>query len=248
MNVEWCFVNFLDMRYHRDIFDYRWVGTMNNTLKSKAACMALDYLDNIQIIGVGTGSTVNCFIEALGAIKHRIDACVASSMATESRLRAQGIPVVDLNMVGELPIYIDGADEVNARHEMIKGGGGALTREKIVASVANQFICIVDETKWVRQLGAYPIAVEVIPMARSFVARELVNLGGDPVYRQGFVTDNGNVILDVHNMAMGCLPITLEDLINSIPGVVDNGIFGRRLADVVLVAGVKGVKTYVQKL
>ena len=220
---------------------------MNNPLKTKAAFMAVDYLDGIQLIGIGTGSTVNCFIDALAAIKHRIDACVASSIATESRLRALGIPVVDLNMVGELPIYIDGADEVNARCEMIKGGGGALTREKIVASVANQFICIVDETKWVKQLGVYPIAVEVIPMARSFVARELVKLGGDPEYRQGFVTDNGNVILDVHNMALGCLPMTLEDLINSIPGVVDNGIFGRRLADVVLVAGATGVTTYAAK-
>lgn len=220
---------------------------MNNPLKTKAAFMAVDYLDGIQLIGIGTGSTVNCFIDALATIKHRIDACVASSIATESRLRALGIPVVDLNMVGELPIYIDGADEVNARCEMIKGGGGALTREKIVASVANQFICIVDETKWVKQLGVYPIAVEVIPMARSFVARELVKLGGDPEYRQGFVTDNGNVILDVHNMALGCLPMTLEDLINSIPGVVDNGIFGRRLADVVLVAGATGVTTYAAK-
>ncbi|HBI21037.1 MAG TPA: ribose 5-phosphate isomerase A [Legionella sp.] len=217
---------------------------MNSALKTKAALVALDYLDDIQLIGVGTGSTVNCFIDALARIQHRIDACVASSLVTESRLRALGIPVIDLNMAGELPIYIDGADEVNARCEMIKGGGGALTREKVLASVAEQFICIVDETKWVKQLGAYPIAVEVIPMARSFVARELVKLGGDPVYRQGFVTDNGNVILDVHHMALGCLPMTLEDLINSIPGVVENGIFGHRLADRVLVSGGAGVTTH----
>ena len=217
---------------------------MKSALKKTVALAALDHLDGIQLIGVGTGSTVNCFIDALSMIKHRIDACVASSTATESRLRALGIPFIDLNWAGELPIYIDGADEVNARCEMIKGGGGALTREKVVASVADQFICIVDETKWVKQLGAYPIAVEVIPIARSFAARELVKLGGDPVYRSGFVTDNGNVILDVYNMALGCLPKTLEDLINSIPGVVENGIFGHRLADLVLVSSDAGVRTY----
>jgi len=215
-----------------------------NALKARAALAALDYLDDVQIIGVGTGTTVNYFIDALATIKHRIDACVTSSVASETRLRALGIPVVDLNTVDALSIYVDGADEVNARCESIKGGGGALTREKIVASVATQFICIVDETKWVKQLGAFPIAVEVIPMARSFVARELVKLGGDPVYRQGFVTDNGNIILDVHNMLVGCLPMTLEDLINNIPGVVENGIFGHRLADHVLVARSTGVTTY----
>ncbi len=215
-----------------------------NALKAKAAHAALSYLDDVQIIGVGTGSTVNYFIDALATIKHRIDGCVASSVATESRLRALGIPVIDLNVVDELPIYIDGADEVNTRCESIKGGGGALTREKILASVAALFVCIVDETKWVKQLGTFPIAVEVIPMARSFVARELVKLGGDPVYRQGFVSDNGNVILDVHNMRTGCMPMTLEDLINGIPGVVENGIFGHRLADHLLVASATGVTAY----
>ena len=217
-----------------------------SNLKLKAAQAALAYVgdDDNLIIGVGTGSTVNYFIDELAKIRHRIDACVASSNATEARLRAIGIPVIDLNVAGDLTVYIDGADEVNARCEMIKGGGGALTREKIIASVAQKFICIVDETKFVQNLGVFPIAIEVIHMARSYVARELVKLGGDPVYRDGFITDNGNIILDVHNMALGCLPKTLEDAINTIPGVVDNGIFGSRLADKVLVAGKDGMKVY----
>lgn len=210
-------------------------------LKAKAAQAALEYIGDNMIIGVGTGSTVNYFIDELAKIRQRIDACVASSSATEARLRAAGLPVIDLNVADEVSVYIDGADEVNARCEMIKGGGGALTREKIIASVALQFICIVDETKLVQHLGGFPIAIEVIPMARSYVARELVKLGGDPVYREGFVTDNGNIILDVHNMPLGCLPKTLEDTINTIPGVVENGIFGARLADKVLVAGCHGV-------
>ncbi len=214
-------------------------------LKAKAAHAALEYLGDNMIIGVGTGTTVSYFIDELAKIRHRFDACVASSCATEARLRAAGIQVIDLNTVDELSVYIDGADEVNARCEMIKGGGGALTREKIIASVALQFICIVDETKFVQHLGAvHPIAIEVIPMARSYVARELVKLGGDPVYRHGFTTDNGNIILDVHNMPLGCLPKTLEDTINTIPGVVENGIFGSRLADKVLVAGCDAVVVF----
>ena len=211
-------------------------------LKARAAQEALTYIGDNWVIGVGTGSTVNYFIEELATIRHRIDACVASSLATEVRLRAAGIPVIDLNVVSDLDIYVDGADEVNTRCEMIKGGGGALTREKIIASVAQQFICIVDETKLVQNLGAFPIAIEVLPMARSYVARELVKLGGDPIYRDGFVTDNGNIILDVHDMPLGCLPKTLEDTINTIPGVVENGIFGSRLADKVIVAGSAGCK------
>lgn len=213
-------------------------------LKAKAAHAALEYINDAQIIGVGTGSTVNCFINELVKIKQRIDACVASSVDTARRLQAAGIAVIDLNMADELLVYVDGADEVNARGELIKGGGGALTREKIIASVAREFICIVDETKFVKQLGAYPIAVEIIPMARSYVARELVKLGGDPAYREGIVTDNGNIIIDVYNMALGCLPKTLEDAINSIPGVVENGVFGTRLADKILVATPKGVNLY----
>lgn len=213
-------------------------------LKAKAAHAALEYIEDAQIIGVGTGSTVNYFIDELAKIKQRIDACVASSVDTAHRLKAAGIAVIDLNAADELLIYVDGADEVNARGELIKGGGGALTREKIIASVAREFICIVDETKFVKQLGAYPVAVEVIPMARSYVARELVKLGGDPAYREGVITDNGNIIIDVYNMALGCLPKTLEDAINNIPGVVENGIFGTRLADKILVANHKGVALY----
>ncbi|AOU14793.1 ribose 5-phosphate isomerase A [Legionella pneumophila] len=192
------------------------------------------------VIGVGTGSTVNFFIKELAAIKHKIEACVASSKATEALLRAEGIPVIDLNSVQDLPIYVDGADEVNERGEMIKGGGGALTREKIVANVATQFICIVDESKVVKRLGEFPVAVEVIPMARSFVARQIVKLGGDPEYREGFVTDNGNIILDVFNLSFST-PMALEDSLNVIPGVVENGVFAKRLADKVLVASASGV-------
>jgi len=204
-------------------------------LKAKAAKAALSYIDDNMIIGVGTGSTVNYFIDELATVKHRIDACVASSNATEARLRALGIPVIDLNIADEVPVYIDGADEVNSRCEMIKGGGGALTREKIVATVARQFICIVDGKKLVQQLGHFPIAVEVLPMARSFAARELVHLGGDPEYREGFITDNGNIILDVYNLNLDS-PKALEDAINTIPGVVENGLFAKRTADIVLVA------------
>lgn len=211
-------------------------------LKIKAAKAALSFIEDNMVIGVGTGSTVNCFIKELAAIKHRIDACVASSCATEALLRASGIPVIDLNAAGELPLYIDGADEVTFAGQMIKGGGGALTREKIVANVADRFICIVDESKVVKQLGDFPVAVEVIPMARSFVARQLVRLGGDPEYREGFVTDNGNLILDVFNLPMDAL-VDLENSINIIPGVVDNGLFTRRLADTILVASASGVHT-----
>ena len=209
-------------------------------LKIKAAQAAMAFIEDDMVIGVGTGSTVNFFIKELAAIKHRIDACVASSKATELLLRAAGIPIVDLNSVSDLPIYIDDANEVNERGEMIKGGGGALTREKIVANVAQQFICIVDESKIVTHLGQFPVAVEVIPMARSLVARHLVKLGGDPEYREGFVTDNGNIILDVFNFPMNTLG-TLEDSINVIPGVVDNGLFTHRLADKILVASASGV-------
>jgi len=212
-------------------------------LKAKAAKAALAYVDDNMIIGVGTGSTVHYFIKELLSIKHRIDACVASSKATEAHLRQLGIPMIDLNAAAELALYVDGADEVNARHEMVKGGGGALTREKIIANVAKQFICIVDETKLVKTLGAFPIAVEVIPMARSFVAREMVKLGGSPVYREGFITDNGNIILDVFHLKLDLLK-QLEDAINSIPGVVENGLFGKRLADKVLVASERGVVEY----
>jgi len=211
-----------------------------SVLKQQAAKAALAYVKDDMIIGIGTGSTVNYFIDELAAIKHRIDACVASSAATEARLRAAGIPVIDLNAASELPLYIDGADEVNHRHEMIKGGGGALLREKIIATVARQFICIVDESKVVNRLGAFPLAIEVIPMARSYVARQLIKLGGDPAYREGFVTDNGNIILDLHNLEI-LNAVAMEESIKQITGVVDSGLFAKRVADLVLVAGNDGV-------
>ncbi len=212
-------------------------------LKKKAAKAALQFVEDNTIIGVGTGSTVNYFIEELKTIKHRIDACVASSHATEALLRAAGIPVVELTVASDVVLYVDGADEVNQRKEMIKGGGGALTREKIVANAAQQFICIVDQRKVVDRLGGFPIAVEVIPMARSLVARALLKLGGDPIYREGFITDNGNIILDVFNLQLDD-PGALEDAINVLPGVVENGIFAKRTADKVIVAQESSIQTF----
>lgn len=202
--------------------------------KQNAAEQALAYVENGMIIGVGTGSTVNFFIEALKKIKNKIEGAVSSSRASTERLRAAGIPLVDLNSVSALPIYVDGADEVNEHHYMIKGGGGALTQEKIVAAVSKKFICVVSADKVVSILGKFPLPVEVIPMARSYVAREIVKLGGNPVYRVGFITDNGNAILDVHGMHI-LDPIALEQKLNQIAGVVTNGIFAIRKADVVLI-------------
>lgn len=204
-------------------------------LKKAAAEAALQYIEDDCILGVGTGSTVNAFIDALVPMKHRIDACVASSVATEERLKSHGFQVIDLNVAGDVPLYIDGADEVNPHREMIKGGGGALTREKILASVAREFICIVDASKSVKRLGAFPVAVEVLPMARSYAARQILQLGGDPEYREGFVTDNGNIIIDVHNLTI-MTPISLEESLKGISGVVDCGIFAKRPADRVLIA------------
>ncbi len=192
------------------------------------------------IVGVGTGSTANCFIDALAKLKHDFDGAVASSEATAERLQQHGIPVYDLNDVNELIVYVDGADESNEHLQLIKGGGGALTREKIVASVAREFVCIVDESKLVDILGRFPLPVEVIPMARSAVARQLVALGGQPVYREGFVTDNGNIILDVHGMDI-IDPRGMEDDINGIVGVVTQGLFAKRPADVLLVGKNGGV-------
>lgn len=210
-------------------------------LKQKAAEAALDYIDDDMIVGVGSGTTVHYFIEALKRVKGKIDACVASSIETEKRLKAAGFSVIDLNVAPDVPVYIDGADEVNRLGEMVKGGGGALTREKIIASVAKQFICIVDESKFVQGLGRFPVAVEVLPMARSSVARQLVRLGGDPEYRDGFVTDNGNIILDIHNLSINT-PIALEEQIKLITGVVDNGLFAKRAADIVLIASKDGIQ------
>jgi len=210
-------------------------------MKQAVAEAALQYVEDDTIIGVGTGSTANFFIDALATIKHRIEGTVASSKATEERLKAHGIPVLEINSVDSMSIYVDGADESNKVLHLIKGGGGALTREKIVAEVADKFICIVDESKVVSQLGEFPLPIEVIPMARSQVAREIVKLGGNPVYRSGFVTDNGNIILDVHNMKIS-EPVALETQLNSIVGVVCNGLFARRHADVLLVGSTDGVK------
>ncbi len=214
-------------------------------LKQAVAEAAMDYirprLEKHSVIGVGTGSTANFFIDALARHKFDFDGAVASSEATASRLKAHGIPVYDLNSVSELGFYVDGADESDERLNLIKGGGAALTREKIVAAVARTFICIADESKLVPVLGQFPLPVEVIPMARSHVARQLVRLGGDPVYREGVVTDNGNVILDVHNLSI-VDPQRLEADINAIVGVVCNGLFAARRADLLLLGTRQGVR------
>ncbi|MGL4455887.1 MAG: ribose-5-phosphate isomerase RpiA [Plesiomonas sp.] len=211
-------------------------------LKKAVGWAALEYVQPGSIVGVGTGSTVNHFIDALGTMKEQIKGAVSSSEASTAKLRSLGIDVFDANEVSSLDVYVDGADEINANLQMIKGGGAALTREKIVAAIAKQFVCIVDASKQVHVLGNFPLPVEVIPMARSYVARELVKLGGDPVYRQGVKTDNGNIILDVHNMSI-VEPKVLEDKINNIVGVVTVGLFAQRPADVVLVGSADGVKT-----
>ena len=203
--------------------------------KKRAAEAALKYVEDDMIVGVGTGSTVNFFIDALAGMRGRIEGAVASSVATEARLKQHGIPVVHLNSVMELPLYVDGADEATRHRQLIKGGGGALTREKIVAAVSRRFVCIVDESKLVDVLGRFPLPVEVIPMAQSHVGRQLAKLGGQPALRQGFTTDNGNIILDVHNLTI-MDPVPLEERINNIAGVVCNGLFARRGADVLLVA------------
>jgi len=209
--------------------------------KRQAAAAALHYVDG-GYVGVGTGSTVNFFIEQLAQIKHRIEGAVASSEATEKLLRHYHIPVIPLNSVIDLTVYIDGADEATRHRHLIKGGGGALTREKIVAAASKKFICIIDDTKLVDVLGKFPLPVEVIPMAQSYVGRELAKLGGQPVLRQGFTTDNGNIIIDVHNLSI-MEPAALETRLNNIAGVVTNGLFARRPADVLLVADGSSVKT-----
>lgn len=209
-------------------------------MKKAVAIAALDYIEPGMVLGVGSGSTVNHFIDALKSVKGKIEAAVASSVATAERLKQLSIPVIDLNSVSELELYVDGADEINSAKQMIKGGGGALTREKIIAAVSKKFVCMVDQTKQVDLLGNFPIAVEVIPMARSYVAREIVKLGADPEYRQGFVTDNGNVILDIYNLKI-LEPIAIEQKLNNIVGIVTNGIFAMRPADVLLLATPNGV-------
>jgi ribose 5-phosphate isomerase A len=211
-------------------------------MKQAAARAALTYVTAEDVIGVGSGSTANFFIAELAPIRHRFEGAVASSEATAQRLKQLGIPVLDLNSVKDLPVYVDGADEITRHFAMIKGGGGALTREKIVAAVARKFVCIADETKLVDVLGKFPLPVEVIPMARSYVAHELVKLGGQPAWRQGFVTDNGNAILDVHNLEI-LKPVELETSLNQIAGVVTNGLFARRGADVLVLGTSRGVET-----
>ncbi|HDR1021184.1 TPA: ribose-5-phosphate isomerase RpiA [Pasteurella multocida] len=211
-------------------------------MKKQAAKAALKYVKPDTIVGVGSGSTVNCFIEALGAMKDEIKGAVAASKASEELLRKQGIEVFSANEVSSLDIYVDGADEVNPQKMMIKGGGAALTREKIVAALAKKFICIVDKSKQVDVLGStFALPVEVIPMARSQVARKLVSLGGSPEYREGVVTDNGNVILDVYNFAI-MNPVEMEKELNNIAGVVTNGIFALRAADIIIVGTPEGAK------
>jgi len=219
-------------------------------LKRAVADAALDYIksriENDSVIGIGTGSTANFFIDALASLKGTFDGTVASSEASAARLKSHGIPVYDLNVVDRLTVYVDGADEANAHLELIKGGGAALTREKIVAAVAEEFVCIADERKWVERLGNFPVPVEVIPMARSHVGRELVKLGADPVYRDGVITDNGNCIIDCHNMMIGSARET-EAAINQIVGVVTNGLFAHRPADILLLGTTNGVETKTAK-
>jgi ribose 5-phosphate isomerase A len=214
----------------------------HDELKQQAAKAALDYVEVGTIIGIGTGSTANHFIDLLAGIKHKIDGTVASSVASAERLKSHGIPVYDLNAVDEISVYVDGADESNRYLHLIKGGGGALTREKIVAGASRKFVCIADESKLVAVLGRFPLPIEVIPMARSFVARELVKHGGSPVLRENFTTDNGNLILDVHNLEI-TEPAKLEAALNNIPGIVTVGIFALRPADVLLLGTGAGVKT-----
>jgi ribose 5-phosphate isomerase A len=211
-------------------------------MKKAAAKAALDYVEADTIIGIGTGSTANHFIDLLAGIKGRIEGTVASSVASAERLKKHGIPVFDLNAVGDLSLYVDGADESSHHLHLIKGGGGALTREKIVAAASKKFVCIADESKLVDVLGKFPLPVEVIPMARSYVARQIVKLGGQPVLREGFTTDNGNVILDVHNLRI-LNPVELEAKLNNIVGVVTNGLFAMRPADVLILGTPSGAKT-----
>ena len=211
-----------------------------DSLKKSVAEAALSYIEPGMLLGVGSGSTVNFFIDALKSVKGKLEGAVATSQVTAEKLKALSIPVYDLNSVSDIIVYIDGADEINHAKQMIKCGGGSLTREKIVAAVAKKFVCIIDQSKQVDLLGTFPVALEVIPMARSYVAREIVKLGADPVYREGFVTDNGNIILDVYNLKI-LEPISIEKKLNDIVGIVANGIFAMRPADVVLMATANGV-------
>ena len=212
-------------------------------MKKAAAEAALEYVESGMIVGIGTGSTANHFIDLLAGIKGKLDGTVASSITSEERLKSHGIPVMDLNSVGQLSLYVDGADESTKFLHLIKGGGGALTREKIVAGASDKFVCIADDSKLVDVLGKFPLPIEVIPMAQSLIARQIVALGGNPVLREGFVTDNGNIILDVHGLKI-MNPVEMEEQINQWPGVVTVGIFAHRPADILILAGESGVQTY----
>jgi len=214
-----------------------------NEQKQRVAIEALNYIKRDGYIGVGTGSTVNFFIEALEPLKDRIQGAVSSSEASTERLKKIGIPVLELSQTGTLDVYIDGADEATEHRHLIKGGGGALTREKIVAAASRKFICIIDESKKVGRLGTFPLPIEVIPMARSYVARQMIALGGQPIWRENFNTDNGNHILDVHNLKI-MNPVELENTLNQIAGIVTVGLFAQRPADVVLMATANGVETF----
>lgn len=222
----------------------RTISHSQDDLKRQAAQAAISYiapkLDSKSIVGVGTGSTANCFIDELAAIKHTFDAAVASSEETHKRLVAHGISVLDLNAAPRLDVYVDGADEIDQACNMIKGGGAALTREKIVAAAADEFVCIADDSKLVTCLGMFPLPIEVIPMARGLVARALVALGGNPIWREGVITDNGNIILDVHGLTID-QPLELEASINNVAGVVCNGIFAQQAANVAFLAGESGL-------
>jgi ribose 5-phosphate isomerase A len=215
--------------------------SVQDEMKKQAALEALTYVEG-GVIGVGTGSTVNHLIDALASSKTRIDGAVSSSEASSARLSGYGIPVLDLNAVGRLDLYLDGADEANPRLQLIKGGGGALTREKIVAAASRRFICIADESKLVEVLGRFPLPLEVIPMARSYVTAEVVKLGGMPVWREGFVTDNGNIILDVHGLTINA-PVEMEQRLNNMPGVVTAGLFAMRPADLLILGTPAGPRT-----
>jgi ribose 5-phosphate isomerase A len=213
-------------------------------LKRAVALAAIAYVPTDCIVGVGTGSTANYFIDELAKIKHKLRGAVASSEASAKRLQGHGIEVVSLNDAGTLPVYVDGADEITRHLHMLKGGGGALTREKIVAAASKKFVCLCDASKLVDVLGKFPLPVEVIPMARSYIARELVKLGGQPKLREGFTTDNGNIIIDVHGLQI-MNPVELESILNELPGVVTNGLFARRGADVLLLGKPEGVQTVI---
>jgi ribose 5-phosphate isomerase A len=221
--------------------------TQQDLLKQKVGAAALAYIEEDMTIGVGSGSTVHAFIDQLATIAHKISGAVASSLDTAARLKAIGISVLDLNAAGEVQLTIDGADEISPDLALTKGGGGALTREKILIAASRKFICIADDSKKVGRLGVtFPIAVEVIPMARSYVARQIVILGGDPVYRQGFTTDNGNIILDIHNLSI-LTPIHMEETLNNITGVVTNGIFAQKRPNIALIASDSGIEVLTEQ-